>query len=72
MKVLSLPTHAHPRIVALLEDLLGKAKAGELRGIFVFAEDSDGNVEHSRDGMPDHNVIFNLEIVKKRVLGQYE
>lgn len=71
MKVLSLPTHAHPRIVALLEDLLDKARAGKVTGLFVYTEDDDGNIEHSRDGMADHSVIFNLEIVKKRILGEY-
>lgn len=71
MKVLSLPTHAHPRIVALLEELLDKAKAGDVTGLFVYTEDADGNVTHWRDGMADHSVIFNLELVKKRILGEY-
>ncbi len=71
MKVLSLPTHAHPRIVAMLEELLDKARAGKISGLFVYTEDADGGVEHFRDGMPDHNVLFNLEIVKKRILGEY-
>ncbi len=72
MKVLSLPTHANPRIVAVLEDVLAKAKAGKVTGIFLYTEDDQGDIEHSRDGMPDNQVIFALELVKKRILARYE
>ncbi len=72
MKVLSLPTHAHPRIVAALEDLLDRARAGKVKGLFCFVEDEDGNVSRVNDGFSDVQLIFSLELVKKRLLGQYE
>lgn len=71
MKVLSLPTHAQPRIVEILEELLAKAKAGEVTGLFAYVE-SDGVILHYRDGMPDNQVIFSLELVKKRILAEFK
>jgi hypothetical protein len=60
------------RIVVLLEELLADAKAGKTSGLFVFAEDTDGRVTHSRDGMPDATIVFWLELVKRRILEAYE
>ncbi len=71
MKLLSLPTDANPRIVSVLEDALAKARAGKVVGIFLYTEDDEGNIEHCRDGMPDHRIIFSLELVKKRILARY-
>ncbi len=56
----------------MLEDLLDKARAGKVTGIFAFTEDDEGNIEHHRDGQSDHGVIFSLELVKKRILARYE
>jgi hypothetical protein len=72
LKVLSLPTHANPRIVALLEDTLARAKEGKVTGLFLYVEDENGQIEHSRDGMPDNQVIFAMELIKKRMLARYE
>ncbi len=72
MKVLSLQTHAHPRIVAALEDLLARARAGKVVGFFSFAEDDDGNITRENDGFSDAHLIFSLELVKKRILAGYE
>lgn len=71
LKVLSHPTHASPRIVKILEDLLEEARKGELSGICMFTEYSDGRWEHTRDGMPDERVCFALDITRARVIGQY-
>lgn len=71
MKVVSLPTHASPRIVELLEGLLSRARAGEITGVFLYYEDIDGKIEHSRDGMADNQVVFSLELTKRRILEKY-
>lgn len=70
LKLLKTPTTG--RIVELLEETLAQAKAGKVTGIFVFVEDLEGKVTHSRDGMPDATIMFWLELVKLRILGQYE
>lgn len=72
LKVLSLPTDAKPRIVAILEELLADAKAGKVTGLFVFHENDEGTVIHSRDGLNDSLVVFWLELIKRRILGGYE
>jgi hypothetical protein len=59
------------RIVSLLEDLLTQAKAGDITGLFVFTEDKKGTVIHSRDGMSDSLIVFWLELIKRRILGEY-
>jgi hypothetical protein len=59
------------RIVSLLEDLLTQAKAGDITGLFVLTEDKEGTVIHSRDGMSDSLIVFWLELIKRRILGEY-
>lgn len=73
LRVLETPTTAsQARIVTLLEELLADAKAGKVTGFFAFAEDDEGRVTHSRDGMSDSLVIFWIELIKRRILGGYE
>ena len=38
------PAPPHPDVVALAEDILAKAKAGELQAIAVIAETADGGI----------------------------
>lgn len=72
LRVLNTPSQASKeRIVTLLEETLADAKAGKVTGLFMFTEDDEGRVTHSRDGMSDSLVIFWLELIKKRVLGEY-
>lgn len=71
LKVLSLPTNANPRIVTLLEELLADAKTGKVTGLFVFHQNDEGVVVHSRDGLSDALVVFWLELIKRRLLGEY-
>lgn len=71
LKVLSLPTHANPRIVTMLEELLADAKAGKLTAIFAFYEDEGGNISHSRDGFSDNQAVFCIERTKQKILGGY-
>lgn len=70
--VKSLPNDAKPRIVRLLEELLVAARKGEITGIIVLTEDGAGDAQHYRDGIPDHGVVFSLELIKRRVLEKYE
>jgi hypothetical protein len=69
LRVLKTPTSG--RIVAELERLLAEAKAGNVTGLFVFSEDLQGNVTHSRDGMPDATILFWLQLVQRRILEAY-
>lgn len=66
-----LKTPTSGRIVTALEELLEEAKAGKVTGIFIFHEMIDGKVVHSRDGMPDATIVFWLELIKRRILGEY-
>lgn len=59
------------RIVSLLTDLLEQAKRGDITGVFVFSEDKDDCVTHSRDGMSDSLIVFWLELIKRRILEEY-
>jgi len=72
LKVLSLPVDARPRIVELLEELLAKAKEGRVTGILVLHEDDKGEFEHRRDGLPDNQIVFSMELIKRRLLAGYE
>lgn len=63
---------SNARIVSLLEELLEQAKQGKIQGIFFFQEDGAENVEHSRDGMSDNRVVFLMELIKRRILKEYE
>jgi len=71
-KLTLLKTPASGRIVEVLEELLAQAKEGKVTGIFVFHENLEGNVVHSRDGLSDSLVVFWLELIKRRILGCYE
>lgn len=67
-----LKTPTSGRIVEVLEDLLARAKDGKVTGLFLFEESNEGKVIHSRDGMSDSLIIFWLELIKRRILGEYE
>ena len=71
MKVLSLPTHAQPRIVAMFEDLLEQARQGAIVGCFVLTESENGDHTRYSDGWPDNQIIFAIELVKRRMLEKY-
>lgn len=67
LKVLSLPTHAQPRIVEILEGLLERARAGNVQGISVVT-DEDGDMKLYRDGFTDERALWVLEITKARLM----
>ncbi len=67
-----LKTPTSERIVAEIERLLADAKAGKVTSVFWFEENVEGDVSHTRDGMPDATIVFWLELIKRRILGRYE
>lgn len=72
LRVLKTETGAmQERVVALLEGALADAKAGKTVGVFMFTEDLEGGVQHSRDGMSDALVVFWMEITKRRITAEY-
>lgn len=70
-EIKTIGTERTERIVSLLEELLADAKTGNVTGVFLFTEDKGGTVTHSRDGMSDSLIVFWLELIKRRILGEY-
>lgn len=51
-----------------LEDLLGKAKTGELQSLVFVEKYHDGGIAHGWAGRPDNEMIGELEDLKFNIL----
>lgn len=66
------PTEPNPALVELLEEYLARAKSGELRSVAIAGHLSGSRTSSGFGGENYANLLGGMEILKARILRQFE